>query len=130
MTARHVRPSPGSTPAAVRSVQRRESCGEVPQLPGLGGDAHAGQLGGPAGGFDDVVEVALGVGAAGDGQADQVHRGRGLGAVWPQAEHDGADLAGPHSAFGVQRAGQRLARVVQRAQVRQQGARVEEDRVA
>src|SRR5271169_6657012 len=85
-----------------RLVQRREPCGEVPQLPGLGHDAHAGQLGGPAGdpgdGFDHVVEVALGVGAAGNGEPDQVHRGRGLGAVWPQAEHDGPDLAGPHPA--------------------------------
>ena len=72
----------------------------------------------------------MGVGAAGDGETDQVHRGRGLGAVWLQAEHDGSDLAGPHSAFGVQGAGQRLARVVQRVQVRQQGARVDEDGVA
>ena len=56
------------------SVQRREPCGEVPQLPGLGYDAHAGQLGGPAGhpgdDFDHIVEVALGVGAAGDGETD------------------------------------------------------------
>jgi len=44
--------------------QRHEPRGEVPQLPGLGHDAHAGQQGGPAGhpgdGFDHVVEVALG----------------------------------------------------------------------
>jgi len=74
---------PSRTPA--RSAQRREPCGEVPQLPGLGHYVHAGQLGGPAGypgdDFDHVVEVALGVGAAGNGETDQVHRGRGLGAV-------------------------------------------------
>ena len=73
------------SPMMARSVQRREPCGEVPQLPGLGHDAHAGQLGGPAGhpgdDFDHVVEVALGVGTARDGETDQVHRGRGLGAV-------------------------------------------------
>ena len=84
----------------------------------------------PGDGFDHVVEVALGIGAAGDGETDQVHRGRDLGAVGPQAEHDGSDLAGPHSAFLIQRAGQRLARVVQRVQVRQQRAGVDEDRVA
>ena len=34
--------------ASVRSAQRREPCGEVPQLPGLVHDAHAGQLVGPS----------------------------------------------------------------------------------
>jgi hypothetical protein len=68
-------------PAAGGSGSRRacsagwlEPCGEVAQLPGLGDDSHAGQLASPVGDpFDDldhIVHVALGVGAAGDGQAD------------------------------------------------------------
>ena len=81
------------------SSKWRELRGEVAKLPGLGHDAHPGKVGGTAGhscgDLDHVVDVALGVGAAGNGEADQVHGSRGLGAVWVQAEHHCADLAGP-----------------------------------
>jgi hypothetical protein len=56
-------------PPRRRSVKRREPCGEVPEMPGLGHDAHPGKVGGPAGrpgeDLDDVVDVALRVGAPG-----------------------------------------------------------------
>ena len=41
----------------------------------------AGPVDGPCDGLDQVVQLALGVGAGADGETDQVHRGRGLGAV-------------------------------------------------
>src|SRR6266536_759035 len=91
------------------SSKWRELRGEVAKLPGLGPDAHPGKVGGTAGhscgDLDHVVDVALGVGAAGHGEADQVHGSRGLGAVWVQAEHHCADLAGPDPALQVERAG-------------------------
>jgi hypothetical protein len=96
-------------------------------MPGLGHDTQTGQAGGPAGhpgeNLDDVVDVTLRVGPAGNGQPDQVHGGRSLGTVRMQAEHHGSDLTGPHPAFLVQRAGQRLPGVLQRVEMGQQGAR-------
>src|SRR5579859_8009618 len=47
-----------------------------------GDDSHAGRIGGPVGDpcddLNHVVDVAEAAGAAGDGEADQVHRGRWL----------------------------------------------------
>src|SRR5580704_6782093 len=113
--------------ASAASLDRLEPGGEVPQIPGLGHDAQAREAGGPAGhpgeNLDDVVHMALGVGAARNGQPDQVHGGRGLGAVGVQAEHHGSDLAGPYPAFLIQRAGQSLPGILQRVEMGQQGAR-------
>ena len=103
------------------------------ELPWLGHDTHARKLGCPVGDagdhLDDVVDVALGVRATGDGKAYQVHGGGYFGAVRAQAEHHGSDLAATHPAFGVQRAGQGLTRVLQRVEVGQHGPRVDEHRL-
>jgi hypothetical protein len=56
--------------------------------------------------------------------------GRGLGAVGTQAEHDRADLAAADPALEVQGAGECLARVGQRVDVRQHRPGVDEDGVA
>ena len=120
--------------AGAGQLVRLEPYGEVAQLPGQGDDSHAGQVASPAGDpFDDfghVVHVALGVGTAGDGEADQVQRGRGLGAVGVQAEHHRADLAAADPALEVQGAGEGLARVGQRVDVRQHRPGVDEHGVA
>ncbi len=52
--------------------------------------------------FDDVVDMALGVGATGDGEADEVHFG-GF------AEHEGADFDGADAAFQVEFGGESYA---------------------
>ena len=105
----------------------------MPQRRRLLGDPVAAQVGRPGGDREDdldhVVDVALGVGPAGDRQADQVHRGRGLGPVRVAPEHDRADLAAADPAHLVERDGQRLARVVERRDVRQEGPGVEVDGV-
>ena len=73
--------------------------------------------------------MALGVGAARDRQADEVHRRRRLRAVGPPAEHHGADLAAADAALAVERDGEGLPRVGQRLDVGQHGSRVEVDGV-
>ena len=77
-----------------------------------------------------VVDVALGVGPARDRQADEVHRRRRLGPVRVPPEHHRPDLAAADPALHVEGDGQRLARVLQRRDVRQERPRVEVDGVA
>lgn len=62
-------------------------------------------------------------------EADQVERGRLLGAVGAQAEHHRPDLAPANVARLVERDRERLPGVLERRDVREQGARVEEHRV-
>src|SRR5215472_10742690 len=132
---RRKRPSPGNPRRSwACSVCWLEPCGEMAQSRGLGEDAHAGQIEGPVGDLcddlDHVVDMALGVGAAGDGEADQVHRGRGLGAAGVQTEHHRADLAGSDAAFEVQGAGECLPWISQRVDVRQHCPGVDKHGVA
>ncbi len=77
-----------------------------------------------------VVDVALGVGPARDREADEVHGRRGLGPVGVPPEHDGADLAAADPALVVEGDGQRLAGVVERRDVGEEGPGVEVDGVA
>ena len=73
--------------------------------------------------FDHVVDVALGVDAARDGEADQIHLGGG-------AEHQGADFDGADAAFEIEFVGQGDAGKLIGRNVRQKGARVDVDGVA
>ena len=73
--------------------------------------------------LDDVVDVALGVGAARDGEADQVHCG-GL------AEHEGADLDGTDAALEVEFGGEGYAGELVERDVGDEGARVKVNGVA
>jgi plasmid stability protein len=97
------------------ALERRKARREVPQRRRLLDDAPAVQLAGAAGDvgadLDDVVDVALGVGAARHGEAHEVERRGPLGAVGPTAEHHRADLAAADAAGEVELDGQRLAGV-------------------
>src|SRR5438876_10299843 len=89
----------GGRPAARRAAtprQRFEARGEVPELRRLLDDAIAAELrrasGDGGNGLDDVVDVALRVRPARDGQAHQIQGGGRLAPVGVAAEHDRADL--------------------------------------
>ena len=73
----------------------------------LSDDPIAGQARGGGGDLladlDHVVDVTLSVGASGDGQSDQLHRGGRFGPVRVAAEHHGADLTATHAAGDVER---------------------------
>jgi hypothetical protein len=73
------------------------------------GSAHAGDLGSVLTDFQDyfdyIINVALGVDAAGDGEADQVHRRCGGGRCW--FEHQGANFYGADSDFEIAFGGER-----------------------
>lgn len=73
--------------------------------------------------FDDVVDVALGVGAARDGEADQVHFGR-------LAEHERANFYGTYAAFEVEFGRESYARKLFERDVGDEAAGVEVDGVA
>ncbi len=112
---------------------RAEVGREVPELRGLFGDLVAAE-----GAFaphqclealDNVVDVALGVDAAGDGEAQKLLVRRLLAAVGLPAEHDRSDLDPADPARHVQRHGQRLSRVVQRRDVGEKRLRVDVDGV-
>ena len=119
--------------AGPQEVERGEPGGEVSQRRRLEGDPVSRQpvrLGGHGlTDLDHVVDVALGVRPARDGQPDQVHARRVLAAVGMPAEHHRADLARPDAAGLVERHRQGLPGVGQRRDVRQQRARVQVDRV-
>jgi hypothetical protein len=97
-------------------------------------DAQPGQLLGPRRDprdhLDHVVHVALRVRAPRDREPHEVHRRRHLAAVGAPPEHHRADLAAAHAALEVQRDRERLPRVRERRDVRQQRPRVEVHRVA
>src|SRR4051812_15333392 len=102
-------------------------CGEVAQEWGFVGQVHAGDLLAVLPDFqddlDNVVDVALGVDAAGDRQADQVHLcGRG--------EHECPDFYRTDSTFQIQFCRESYAGKLVRGNVREKGARVEIDGVA
>ena len=73
--------------------------------------------------FNDILNVALGIHAAGNGKANQVHGG-------VLAKHERADLDGADTAFEVKFHGERYARELQNRNVGKKGARVEINRVA
>ena len=74
--------------------------------------------------------MALRVRPPGNCQPDKVHRGRLLAAVGAAPEHHRPDLAAADAARGVQLDCQRLARVLERRDLRQQRSCVDVDRVA
>ena len=116
------------------SARGREARREVPQLGRLLDDAEAGQLLRPlrdrGAHLDHVVDVALRVGAARDREPDELHRRGALGAVGLASEHDRADLAAAHAAGLVERDDERLPRILERGDLRQQRARVDVDGMA
>ena len=73
--------------------------------------------------FHHVVDVALGVDAAGNRQAHEVHLGRG-------SEHQGADLDRADAAFEIEFIGEGNGGKVIGRNVRQKGSRVNVDGVA
>ena len=73
--------------------------------------------------------MALRVRPARDRHADEVHRGRLLGAVGVPAEHHRPDLARADPSGLVERDRERLPRVLERRDVREQRSRVEVHRV-
>jgi len=79
-TRRSRRPAGGRRARAALSGEGLEAGGEVAELGRLRDDPEAAQVGGLLGhrgdDLDDVIDVALGVGPARDGEADEVHRGR------------------------------------------------------
>src|SRR6185369_11190496 len=101
-----------------------ESCGEVPQEGRFVGDLQAFNLIALAPDFedyfDDVVNVALGIGAARDGEADEVHLGG-----FPK--HQGADLDRADTAFEIEFVGERDTGELLQRDVRNEGASVEID---
>src|SRR6202158_6394172 len=100
--------------------------GKVPQEWRLVGQAHAGDglavLPDFQNHLDYIVDMALGVDAARDGEADQVHLGGG-------GEHQRADFDGADSAFEVEFGGKSYAGELIGRNVRQEGACVEVDGV-
>src|ERR1700687_3301972 len=101
--------------------------GKVPQKWRLVGQAHAGDglavLPDFQNHLDYIVDMALGVDAARDGEADQVHLRGGR-------EHQRADFDGADSAFEVEFGGKSYSRELIGRNVRQEGAGVEGNRVA
>ena len=101
----------------------------MPELRGLVDDPEPGQLGRPCGDgvahLDHVVDVALRVRPPRDREADEVERRGPLGPVGVQAEHHRADLASADAPRLVERDGERLARVLERRDVREQRPCVE-----
>ena len=73
--------------------------------------------------LDDVVDVALGVGAARDGEADEVHFG-------DLAEHEGSDFYGADAAFEIEFGGESYAGKLIQRDVRDEAAGVKVDGVA
>src|SRR5664280_2102179 len=80
--------------------------------------------------LDDVVDVALGIGASRYREANQFHRRWLLAAIGLTTEHHGADLAAPNPTHFVEGDRERLAGILERRDVTEQGLRVEVDRVA
>ena len=101
--------------------------GEVAQKWRLVGEAQAADLVALVPDFeddlDDVVDVALGIGAAGDGKADEIH----LGSL---AEHQRADLDGADAAFEVKFGGESYAGELFERNVGHKGAGIKIDGVA
>ena len=120
----------GRTPVGQSCSNCAEKWRSVWRLPG---DPQPAQVCGPRGDLgadlDHVVDVALRVGAAWDGEPHEIHRRGRLAPVRLPAEHDGADLAAADSAGDVERHRERLAGVLERRDVRQQRTRVDVDRV-
>src|ERR1700693_462069 len=101
--------------------------GKVPQEWRLVSQAHAGNGLAVLPDFqyhlDYIVNMALGVDAARDGETDQVHLSGG-------GEHQRADFDGADSAFEVEFGGKSYSRELIGRNVRQEGAGVEVNRVA
>src|SRR5271166_6411017 len=101
--------------------------GEVAQKRGFVGQAHAWNFFAVLPDFEDdfdhVVDVALGVDAAGDGEAYEIHFCGG-------SEHQCSDLYRADSAFEIEFVGERYRGKVIGRNVRQEGARVNVDGVA
>ena len=73
--------------------------------------------------FDHVIDVALGVNAARNGQPHQVH-------LAPRRKHQRANLHRANSAFQIQLRSQRHAGKLLQRNVRQESARIQIDGVA
>src|SRR3974390_2682065 len=102
-------------------------CGEVPQERSFVRQAHAGNLVAVLPNlenhFHDVVDVALGVDAAGDCETNEVHL-RGT------SEHQCADFYGTNSAFKIQFSSQSHTGKLVGGNMRQEGTGVEIDRMS
>src|SRR5436309_3659508 len=92
--------------------ERREARGEVAELWRLLDDAVAAQLGRPLRDgqhdLDDIVDVALGVGAPRDRHADEIHRRGRFAPIRTATEHHRADLDTADPAGFVERDRERL----------------------
>lgn len=90
--------------ASALALQFAEACGEVSERGLLFGDFEGSQfvalLEHLDDSLDDVIDMALGVDTAGDGESDEFH-GRRLSAA---AEHDTADFDGADTGVAVERA--------------------------
>src|SRR5437868_7054551 len=112
-----------------------ELCGEVAEEGGLVCEADAADgftLGeGFKYHFREVVYVALGVDAARNRKANEVHRREGLmvSIRIPLAEHNAPDLYGTDSAGEIERADEGLAGILLYRNLRQERAGVDVDRM-
>ncbi len=107
----------------------------MPQPRRLVGHPEPFQGTGPRGDRDqhltDIIDVALGVRAAGNGQSHKFLVSREVGSIWLDlSEHDRTDLDSAYAAVEVEGAGKRLRRVLRGWDVREQGGGVEVDGVA
>jgi len=89
--------------------------------------AHAGNLVSVAPHFQNdfnyIVDVALGIDAAGNREADQIHLCRAR-------EHQSADFYAANSAFQIKFGGERNSRELIRRNVREEGTGIQIDRMA
>src|SRR4051812_45570016 len=103
-----------------------QMCGKVAQEWGFVGQVHAGDLLAVLPDFENdldyIVDVALGIDAAGDRQADQVH-------LCCAREHQRADFYGTDSTFQIQFCGESYAGKLIWLNVRKEGTGVKIDSV-